>query len=252
MNALKYDTEYNNYIKNLYNNVTLAPPHIKYLQQMYNNEIRLNVIYDIGACVGHWTKEAKLIWPNARIILIDAFEGGEVLFKELNYEYYFGLLSDKDDEIKTFYQNNYNPGGNSYYRQIETDNNVTYFPDECGITKNTITLDTLIKKYNLPYPDLIKIDAQGSEIDILRGAQNVLKYTKHLIVELPYIKFNQGAPLDKEANEIITNMGFTAVTSPFSINALDINGEIVLVDADHHYINNNVFNNYMISRYIIY
>lgn len=45
-----------------------------------------------------------------------------------------------------------------------------------------------------PNPDLVKIDVQGSELDVIKGAQATLNYTKYLIVEIQHTDFNQGAP----------------------------------------------------------
>ena len=53
------------------------------------------------------------------------------------------------------------------------------------------TLDNIKNKNNLPNPDLIKIDTQGSEIDILKGAKNTLKKCKLIYLECPIAKSNQ-------------------------------------------------------------
>jgi hypothetical protein len=58
------------------------------------------------------------------------------------------------------------------------------------------TLDSIVfsRGNPLPLPDLIKIDTQGSELDILRGAKEALKSTSVIIMECPIVKYNQGAP----------------------------------------------------------
>ena len=43
----------------------------------------------------------------------------------------------------------------------------------------------------MPNPDLIKIDTQGSEIDILKGAKNTLKKCKLIYIECPISKSNK-------------------------------------------------------------
>ena len=85
------------------------------------------VIYDIGSCVLQWTNEARQIWPNAKIILFDAFSEAQFLYN--NYEHYIGVLSDKDNEVVKFYQNTIHPGGNSYYREVGGDSSHIYFPE---------------------------------------------------------------------------------------------------------------------------
>ena len=59
--------------------------------------------------------------------------------------------------------------------------------------RKTSKLDTIIKERNYPLPDLIKIDTQGSELDILNGSSEALKNIKYLIVELQHIQYNKNA-----------------------------------------------------------
>ncbi len=54
--------------------------------------------------------------------------------------------------------------------------------------KTTQTLDTIVKTKNYKYPDLIKIDAQGGELNILEGAKECLNHATCLIVELQSVK----------------------------------------------------------------
>jgi len=49
-----------------------------------------------------------------------------------------------------------------------------------NIPVSTITLDDFIDKYNT-YPDVIKIDVEGSEFAVLRGAKTLLKKYKPII-----------------------------------------------------------------------
>jgi len=46
--------------------------HIKYLKSLKANGFEPRVIYDIGSCILHWSKEARKIWPDAKIIAFDA------------------------------------------------------------------------------------------------------------------------------------------------------------------------------------
>ena len=121
-------------------------------------------------------------------ILFDGFSPYERLYK--GYKYHIGILSDENDKVVKFYQNDFLFGGNSYYREIGYDNG-SVFPEENFLEKKTRTLDSIVEEKQFPYPDLLKIDVQGSELDILKGAKNVLKYVKYLIIELQNIEYNQ-------------------------------------------------------------
>ena len=43
-------------------------------------------------------------------------------------------------------------------------------------------------------PDIIKIDTQGSEVDIFKGSHKALQNCKLLLTETPIIEYNKGAP----------------------------------------------------------
>lgn len=60
-------------------------------------------------------------------------------------------------------------------------------PPDKYILKNMRTLHAVVKHKNKPYPELIKVDCQGAELDIIKGATEVLKHCKYLILELQEI-----------------------------------------------------------------
>jgi hypothetical protein len=50
-----------------------------------------------------------------------------------------------------------------------------------------VTLDSYLQEHNLPEPQWVKIDAEGAEIRILKGAQKVLRGNAAILCELhPY------------------------------------------------------------------
>jgi len=182
------------------------------------------VIYDIGSCVLHWTKEAKKLWPDAEYVLFDAFEPAAVLYT--GYKNFVGVLSDNDDKIVKFYQNDHLFGGNSYYKEF----NDGVFPPDKYIEKKCNKLDTVVQANNFPLPDLIKIDVQGAEKDIIAGALNTLKHAKYLIVEMQDVDYNIGAPKVFETKPYIESLGWTCIAEKFSDNG---------PDADYCFVRNN-------------
>jgi len=49
--------------------------------------------------------------------------------------------------------------------------------------------------HNLPIPNLLKIDTQGSELDILTGSTKLIGKTELIVCEMPIIEYNRGSPV---------------------------------------------------------
>lgn len=192
---------------------TLPENHVAYLKKLKASGFEPKVIYDIGSCVLFWTKAAKELWPNATYVLFDAYTEVEFLYK--GYQYHMGVLSDKEDEIK-FYQNEYYPGGNSYYREIGSPAPDYFFPENNYILKKSSTLDKIVKEKGFPLPDFVKIDVQGCEVDIIKGGKETLQHATRMIVELQHTEYNRGALKSTESLPIIESYGFTCVDPLFT------------------------------------
>ena len=218
------------HLKNLSKQRPIPQTHQNYLMNLRDNfGFTPNVIYDVGACVLQWTTIAKEVWPNSQYILLDAMEESEELFQEMGYPYHIGVLSDENNKEVTFYKNVTFPGGNSYYKENSAHSSIAsvLFDNPANqFKRKTITLDTVRKMKNLPYPDLLKIDVQGCEIDILKGATEIIQSVKHLIVELQHVEYNIGAQICDDSIPIIESMGFELVTPRFSLSSHD---------ADYHF-----------------
>lgn len=182
------------------------------LRDLYN--FNPNVCYDIGSAVLHWTRHAHKIWPNSKVILFDAFDKAEIFYK--NYDYNIGVLSDEDNKEVQFYQNDLLFGGNSYYKESGN-----IFNNNHIIVRKTRKLDSVVEEKGFPYPDLIKIDVQGAELDILRGAIKVLSKCKYLIVELQDVYYNEGAPLAHVTIQYLREQGWDCIAHKFSDNGPD-------------------------------
>ena len=204
--------------------------HVAYLKNLKASGFEPKVIYDVGACVLHWTHEAREIWPDAKIIPFEAMAASEFLFKEAGLDYHVGVLSDTDNKEVEFYQNDYHPGGNSYYKEnpdvLARIGYPVKFEEENKRLVKTLTLDTIARSRKFPPPDMIKIDVQGAEFDVLHGALETLQSVKHVILELQVIEFNQGAPLKDTVIEYMDQIGFDCL-GIFSNNG---------PDGDYHFV----------------
>lgn len=197
----------------------LPKPHVEFLKHLKStNAFEPKVVYDIGSCVLHWTKEAKRVWPSAEFVLYDAFEPASFLYTD--YKHHVGLLSNTNDKIIKFYQNESFPTGSSYYREVGCKNG-DFFPENNYLEKKSQTLDRVVAEKGFPYPDLVKIDVQGSEKDIIEGGVETLSKARYLIVEMQHTNYNDGAPMVNITKPYIESLGWKCIAERFSDNGPD-------------------------------
>ena len=161
-------------------------------------------ILDIGCQVGRFYKQCKNKWGgDIDYYLIDGNENVREDLEKLNVPFNITLLSDRVKTVTWYVDSkNLKSGGNSYYRE-----NTEYFSDENVIEakKETETLDSLFTDKSF---DLIKMDTQGSEMDIIKGGLETCKSAKFLILEIALTQYNEGAPLKNEMLEFLEKIGF--------------------------------------------
>ncbi len=140
------------------------------------------VVFDVGAHIGLCSMPlSKVISP---LGMIYAFEPAKTNLKYLSKNItYSGLTNIKvlpnlvgkiTEENVPFYEANYITGMNSVVSYKKNDSyKITY--------KNQISLDGFCRD-NGVIPEVIKIDVEGAEIDVLKGAQKTLKIHRPTII----------------------------------------------------------------------
>lgn len=170
-------------------------------------------VLDIGANVGQFYNEIKNIFPNAYYYLIEGSENCRSALENLNVDFSISLLSDVEKEVD-FYVRKHEPRctGNSIYREQ------TSFFDDDQIVIEKLQTKTLSNLFNNQTFDLIKIDVQGSEIDIINGGLEIIKNAKGIILEVSLVEYNQNSPTKDFVYECMDNLGFTPVELIGNIN----------------------------------
>jgi len=176
------------------------------------SKITPKVVIDVGAHVGNWHNEARLRWPDAHFILIEAQEACRPFLEATGAEHYIAVLSDKEKEVTFYNRKNDISTGASIYRE-----NTPFFSDdqiEPEIRQAT-TLDDIISERIIfgrkplnPKDILIKIDAQGSELDILKGGEFSLAMADAIVLELALSDYNQDAPSAQEVHDYLIEQEF--------------------------------------------
>ena len=178
----------------------------------------LNTIYDIGAHKGFWSQEHSRILVTPKFHM---FEANPDLKDPQNGHTWHSVPLSRTTENRSFYARN--GTGDSFYREQSIYYNEAIQP----ITLQTQTLDFYTKSNDIPAPDVIKIDTQGSELDILEGAVRSLVSCKVLLIEAPVLSYNKGAPRFDDYIDKVIAIGFV----PIGVEEIHvIDGTLIQID----------------------
>lgn len=155
-------------------------------------------ILDIGANVCETADVMRQFWPASDMLLIEGNRDCEPLFKLKNYNYLIKLLG-KENDVVSFYKTKWSPicSGNSIYKEKSD-----VYDGDMLVTE-TLPIykldDIVVGTY-----DLIKIDTQGSELDIIRGGINTFNKAKVIICEVALIDVNIGGCKKEDVMNVLT------------------------------------------------
>ena len=171
---------------------------------LINNNLEINSVLDVGAHAGTFTFGCKKFYPNAYYYMIDGNYITEQHIRYSGIDYKIAYLSDtvKDTVVYKTKHNEFNTG-DSLYRE-----NTNLYNDENLITENirTSTLDEIFQ--NEKTFDFIKIDSQGSEMDIIKGGLEMCKRAKIFLLEVSVWPYNEGAPMFEKIKVFMSDLGF--------------------------------------------
>ena len=200
-----------------------------YLRQIQQDGLRIETVFDIGANQGNWAVPMKAgVLRNSYFYLFEGNVAHEPALQRTNLPYYIGILSNPGrDSVEYYTTDGYGGTGDSYYKE-----NTPIYDGKTPITVPARTLESIVNECEMPAPNFIKIDTQGSELDILRGAETILPAVDLVYLECPIGKYNIGAPNIQEYLEYMASQRF------IPSDLLEIHtGDHVLVQVDIMFIN---------------
>ena len=177
------------------------------------NYLNPKSILDIGANTGQFYREIIQIFPDAYYFLIEGNDGCEIPLKSTGVDFSIAMLSDYE-KVVNYYVRDGEPlcTGNSIYKENSA------FYDEDRIVIKQIETKTLSQIVGDKIFDLIKIDVQGSELDIIKGGLEIIKSAKGILMEVSLVEFNLGAPTKQEVLVFMKEIGFEPVEIIANIN----------------------------------
>ena len=195
------------------------------LKHAVKNGLYVNTVIDVGAADG--TPELYESFPSAQHILLEPLiefqEALERYVKQISrVEYIQAAAWSESGEIMI----NVHPDlvGSSIY--LESEGQLVNGKPR---SVPAITLDSMVEKKKLGGPFLLKIDTQGSELDVLKGAKRVLEKTEMILIESSFFEFFENGPSFQDCIDFMASNGFV-VYDIFGFQYRPLDGALSQVD----------------------
>ena len=141
-----------------------------------------NHIIDVGANHGNWTRSALRYFPAAYYTLLEPQGWLKSSITD---------LLENNPKIKFYPVGAGNEPGSFKFTVVDRDDSSSFRFTEAEaashgferLSVEIVTLNQLVKDQNLPVPDIIKIDAEGLDIEVLQGANSFFGKTEIFMVE---------------------------------------------------------------------
>lgn len=159
-------------------------------------------VIDVGAAYGSFTGQCNTVFPDARYVLVEPLEEYRPLLEKLrktmpSSQCVCAAAASNSGEIEI----NVHPDlvGSSLYSEVEKGTDVNGVPRRV----RSVTIDSVVQETGAKGPFLLKLDVQGAELDVLKGAEEVLRECQYAILEVSFFRFFQDGP---DCCEIIAYM----------------------------------------------
>jgi FkbM family methyltransferase len=151
--------------------------------------LEITSVLDGGAALGDWTLEIRAIYPEARVLAVEPRSECQAKLRQLQSD--LGRIEIAQTLLGPAV------GQTSFYLQGDSSSTKKEFAATGTISTNVpvTTIDALVQHLAFPYPDLIKLDLQGAELDALDGASESLQRAKAVMLEVSFIDFEKGMPV---------------------------------------------------------
>lgn len=206
-------------------------------------DMKIQTIIDVGASDGGFAKKIKEVIPNARLYCFEALED---IFEILNAN-----IKDLKDVITVNLAMSDQIGPVSFYRCVDwtgsssmlemNDIHKTAYPFTANtqeVKVNASTLDHYFESNTIVRPAMLKIDVQGAEMFVLKGAKNVLENIDIVFCEINFVETYNNCVLFNELNSFLYERGFI-LSGMENVSQSTVDGSFLQADA--YFVRNKSF-----------
>lgn len=204
------------------------------IRKLKKQGIEPKTVLDVGGNVGQFAVASAKIWNPVRVYTWEAVPSCvDRLAKNVsslsNIKIYPVALGEEESQIS------FNVNKHSHSSSILplASGHIDAFPDAQEVDQITVemsTLDILLDSEELQSPILLKIDVQGYELNVLRGANKLLKKVDYILLETSFKSLYEGEPIFLDVVQFMWERGFRFLR-PVDWLSHPETGEILQADA---------------------
>ncbi|MEL6457005.1 MAG: FkbM family methyltransferase [Cyanobacteria bacterium J06621_15] len=148
-------------------------------------------IFDVGAYQGDFAKTCLDIWSNSKVACFEALEHKVAQLQKLastnpSIEIFPMLLGASYCEKVPLHESE--TASSILVEQIPQKFSVKYYPMQ--------TVDQIVEEnFDGHSPDFLKLDVQGYELEVLKGAEKSLSQIQVILAEVNFLDIHQNVPL---------------------------------------------------------
>lgn len=192
----------------------------------------LRTVFDVGANRGQFALVASRRWPDARLVCFEPLpEPCRTLASALRDHRHICVVDAALTTQAGTVEMHISRAEDSSSLLPITERQLAAFPgtEEVGVREvRAARLDEEVRPGTFERPALLKIDVQGSELAVLRGATGVLPELDCILVECSFLELYGGQPLTDDVIRFLHEQGFAlvAITAPTT----DTHGALLQAD----------------------
>lgn len=160
-------------------------------------------LLDVGAHFGQFSSEFVKAFPLCKPTLVEANPHCVQRLETSRFPFRIFAASNRLGTGR-FFLNKTDPTstGNSLYREK------THHYADSNIEPIDVPLKTLDSEFSNEIFDFIKVDVQGSELDVIQGGERLFRRARHVLLEISLVDYNENSPQASVVIRKMQSLGF--------------------------------------------
>jgi FkbM family methyltransferase len=175
------------------------------LERLRANKFVPQQIFDVGAHAGEFTKLCRTIWPAAKLTCFEVLpsplrELRQWCARDGNADVIELLLGSESKEAVPLHE--LGTASSILDEHIAQRSRTRLYPMR--------TIDEIVASRCIAAPDFLKLDVQGYELEVLKGAQHALTTISAILAEINLLDIHKNVPLLDDVIIFMREKGFVA------------------------------------------